>query len=99
MARVVLRGKNERFTVLPDSELTIGRDGSRATAVLSHPQVSGVHATFRIEGSTLLVRDENSHSGTRVRGERIAPGKFVEVRDEDTIELGPESLRVEFIRP
>lgn len=99
MARVVLHGQSERFTVLPDAELTIGRDSSRVTAVLGHPQVSGVHATFRIEGGTLLVRDENSHAGTRVRGERIGSGQFVEVRDEDTVELGPESLRVEFIRP
>lgn len=96
--RAILLGKAGRFTILSGTELTVGRDGSRATAVLAHPKVSGLHATFRMEGGVLSVRDEGSNAGTRVRGERLAPGQFVELTNDDSVDLGPEVLKVELIR-
>lgn len=97
-SRAILHGKTDRFTILAETELTVGRDGSRATALLAHPQISGLHATFRMEGGALSVRDEGSNAGTRVRGERIAPGQFVELKADESVELGPEKLKVELVR-
>jgi pSer/pThr/pTyr-binding forkhead associated (FHA) protein len=92
--RATLEGAAGIFTVLPSSDLRFGRDGSRATAVLSSPQVSGLHATFRIEDGKLLVRDEASSAGTRIGSSLIEPGTWQTVADGAEVSLGPEVLRV-----
>jgi hypothetical protein len=92
--RANLEGRLGRFVVLPSSELRAGRDGARCAAVLDSPQVSGLHATFRMEGRRLLLRDEGSTSGTRIDGRVIEPGKWEEVPDNAEVSLGPEPLRV-----
>jgi pSer/pThr/pTyr-binding forkhead associated (FHA) protein len=93
-ARAVLVGPAGRFTVLSGSDLRCGRDGSRCAAVIANPQVSGLHATFRLEGDTLLVRDEGSASGTRIDDMLLEPGKWQPVEDGSEVRLGPEQLRV-----
>lgn len=95
--RAYIEGAAGRFTLLEGSDLRFGRDGSRCAAVVSNSQVSGLHATFRIEGETLLVRDEGSTSGTRVDGELLAPGKWVKVESGGEILLGPELLRATLV--
>lgn len=92
--RATLEGEAGRFVVLPGSDLRMGRDGARCAAVLAHPQVSGLHATFRIEDGRLLVRDEGSTSGTRVLGRLLEAGRFVPLEDGNEVSLGPESFRV-----
>jgi hypothetical protein len=92
--RAILEGAAGRFTVLDGSDLRVGRDGSRCAAVLPSAQVSGLHATFRMEDGRLLVRDEASTSGTRLGQALIEPGAWEEVSDGDEVSLGPEVLRV-----
>ncbi len=96
--RAILEGPSGRFTVLPDSDLRAGRDGSRCAAVLSSPQVSGLHATFRMDGEKLLVRDEGSTSGTRIDGQSIRSGIWEPAHDSSEVSLGPEVLRVTLSR-
>lgn len=96
--RANLEGTSGLFTVLDSSDLRMGRDGSRCAAVLNHPQVSGLHATFRMEEGRLLVRDEGSTSGTRIGKSMIEPGVWEELSDGDEVSVGPEILRVTFRR-
>lgn len=95
--RANIEGAAGRFTVLEGSDLRCGRDGSRCAAVVNNSQVSGLHATFRIEGEALLVRDEGSTSGTRVDGQLLDPGKWVKVEDGGQIAIGPELLRATLV--
>ncbi len=95
--RANVEGAAGRFTILEGSDLRCGRDGSRCAAVINNPQVSGLHATFRIENGRLLVRDEGSTSGTRVDGQLLEPGKWVSADDGVEVALGPELLRVTLI--
>ncbi len=92
--RATLEGPAGLFTLLSNADLRMGRDGSRCAAVLTNPQVSGLHATFRVDSDTLLVRDEGSASGTRINKRSIDPGKWEPLRDGDEVSLGPEKLRV-----
>lgn len=91
--RGTLEGDMGRFVVLPGSEIRAGRDGARCAAVLDNPQVSSLHATFRMEGNRLLVRDEGSTSGTRIDGRLLEPGKWEELHDGSEVSIGPEILR------
>lgn len=94
VGRATLEGDDGRFTVLPNADLRIGRDGSRCAAVISDPQVSGLHATLRLERGELLVRDEGSSSGTRLDGRLLDAGQWVAVPDRSELSLGPAVLRV-----
>lgn len=92
--RATLEGNAGRFVVLASSELRAGRDSARVAAVIDNPQVSGLHASLRIEGDRLLVRDEGSSSGTRIDDRLIESGRWEEVADGAELSLGPERLRV-----
>jgi FHA domain len=94
-ARAILLGKGTRFTVLENIDLTVGRDGARVAAVIRNPQVSGLHATFRLQSGVLSVRDESSSTGTRVGGSPIVSGQFVDIKPGQEVALGPEVFRVE----
>jgi len=90
--RAVLEGGAGRFIVLAGTDLKAGRDSTRVAALLSHHQVSGLHATFRLEERVLKVRDESSTSGTRVDGRLIVPGTWEVVSDGAQVALGSEVL-------
>lgn len=83
-----------RFVVLPGTDLRVGRDGARVAAVLAHPQVSGLHATFRLEDKVLKVRDESSSSGTRIGGRLITAEEWEPVAHGAEVSLGPVVLTV-----
>jgi hypothetical protein len=93
--RVILHGDDQQLTVLPNIDLKVGRDGSRVAGILKSPEVSALHATFRLQNGRLFVRDESSHAGTRIEGELIAPREFVELQPGQKVALGPEVFRVE----
>jgi hypothetical protein len=95
--RANIEGAAGRFTVLEGSDLRCGRDGSRCAAVVNNSQVWGLHATFRIVGETLLVRDEGSTSGTRGGGQLLDPGKGVAVEVGGEVSLGAELWRASVI--
>ncbi len=92
--RAILQGASGVFTVVPGTELHVGRDGSRCEILLSEPRVSGVHASLRIEQGQLLVRDESSNNGTYVNGGRIDPGVWVAVVNGSLLRFGPIELSV-----
>jgi S-DNA-T family DNA segregation ATPase FtsK/SpoIIIE len=73
-------------------EATIGsRDGQ--TVVVSHPSVSGLHATLKLEEGMFVLRDHSSR-GTRVNGEEVHEAVL---RSGDLIRLG-ESVDLIFTR-
>ena len=57
--------------VAPSGQLILGREASRASWVLAHPSVSGLHATVLLD--RVMVQDHGSTSGTWAYGQRIAP--------------------------
>jgi transcriptional regulator of acetoin/glycerol metabolism len=99
--RTVLRGRVEhvRFSLvvstahglvthdLQDGSLvTIGR-APDADISVPHPSLSRRHAKLRVDG-TLTIEDLGSHNGTRLRDERMKPGREVALRPGDLLELG-----------
>jgi hypothetical protein len=90
---VTLSGPEGTFRVLPGVECRVGRDGTLCSIVLQEGRVSGVHASLMLEGGVLLVRDDRSHNGTYVNGNRIAPGAWTPVPGGSQLRFGP----VEFL--
>jgi hypothetical protein len=84
-----LQGQAGIFTLLAGQELRAGRDASQCGIVLNEPRVSGVHATLKLDGGQLWVRDENSNNGTLVNGNRVAPGVWNPVPQGSILRFGP----------
>lgn len=59
-----------------------------ADVILPHAAVSQLHATLEARGAGYALRDEGSTNGTRVNGQRIAPGRPKPLRAGDRIEIG-----------
>ena len=91
--RAVLKGRSGVFTIVPNSEMKVGRDSSCAV-LLTEPQVSSFHASLKLESSKLWVRDEQSNNGTFLSGVRIAAGHWTEVPHGSALKFGPEELTV-----
>ncbi len=89
--RAVLQGRAGVFTVVAGVEMKAGRDPSCAL-LISEPQVSSFHATVKLEGGRLMVKDERSNNGTQVNGVRVAPGHWTEVPHGGSLKFGPEEL-------
>ncbi len=90
---VVLMGAAGTFRVLAGIESRVGRDGSMCSIALNEARVSGVHASLKLEGGILHVRDDKSHNGTFVNGNRIAPGTWIPVPGGSQLRFGP----IEFV--
>lgn len=91
-SRAVLRGEAGVFTIVPGAEMRVGRDSSCAI-MIAQPAVSSFHATLKLEGNRLLVKDERSNNGTFVGGVRIAAGHWTEVPHGGFVKFGPEEFR------
>jgi len=94
--RVHLDGSAGLFTLQPGVEVRAGRDGNQCTVLMTEPRVSSVHASLKIEGKQLLLRDENSNNGTLVNGAKVNPGAWVPVANGATISFGPVQFNVKF---
>ena len=90
---IILQGASGTFRVLAGIESRVGRDGGMCSIALNEPRVSGVHATLKLDGGLLFVRDDQSHNGTFVNGNRIAPGTWTPVPGGSQLRFGP----VEFV--
>jgi pSer/pThr/pTyr-binding forkhead associated (FHA) protein len=79
---------------VPGPEMRVGRDGAQCAILLSEPRVSGVHASLKLEGGQLLVRDENSNNGTHVNNGRIPAGTWSPVPNGSLLRFGPAEFTV-----
>jgi hypothetical protein len=85
-----LTGAAGVYTILAgQGEARVGRDASQCMIVLNEPRISGVHASLKIEGGQLYVRDENSNNGTLVNGNRLSPGLWSPVPPGSILRFGP----------
>lgn len=91
-SRAVIKGDAGVFTIVPGSEMRVGRD-SGCAIMISQPAVSSFHASLKLEGGRLLVKDERSNNGTFVGGVRIAAGHWTEVPHGGFVKFGPEEFR------
>ena len=74
-----------------------GRDGAACQILLTEPRVSGTHATVKVEGGQLLVKDEGSNNGTFVNGQRIPAHTWTPIPNGGALRFGPVefSIRLE----
>ena len=77
-------------------EMKVGRDPGLCEIVLTEPRVSGMHATIKLEGGQLLVRDEGSNNGTYVAGARLSPYAWQQVGAGVPLRFGPIEFVVRF---
>ncbi len=92
-ARLV--GPAGQFTIAAGAEARVGRDPAQCAIYLSEPRVSGVHATMKLEGGQLQVRDETSNNGTWINGARIASGAWTPVPVGAPLRFGPVEFTVQ----
>jgi len=92
--RAILQSQAGVFTVTPGIEMHVGRDGSRCEILLAEARVSGLHASLKIEGSQLMVRDENSNNGTYVNAARLQPGVWATVPNGSLVRFGPIEMNL-----
>jgi hypothetical protein len=94
VSRGTLSGAQGIFTVVPGIEMKAGRDGALCQILLNEPRVSGAHATLKIDGGQLFVRDDNSNNGTMVNGQRLPAGVFTPVPNGAQLRFGPVEFSV-----
>ncbi len=92
---VVLHGTDvgKRFRISSET-VSIGR-GDEADLVLNDTRISKVHCFLQASGTTkqMSVRDNDSHNGTFVDGQRI---ESVELTRDSMIRLGQTVFRIDF---
>jgi hypothetical protein len=93
--QAVLSGSAGVFTVLPGVEMRLGRDAAKCQIALQEPRISGVHATLKLEGGQLMVRDEHSNNGSHLNGVRLNPGVWTPVPAGSMLRFGPIELSVQ----
>ncbi|HMJ54452.1 MAG TPA: FHA domain-containing protein [Polyangiaceae bacterium] len=93
-ARAVLTGAAGTYAVSPNVEMSVGRDAAKCHITLIEPRISGVHATLKLDGGQLYVRDENSNNGTLVDGNRIAPAVWTVVPAGSALRFGPVEFAI-----
>ena len=100
--RFVIRGVSPgapaELVLEPGREVTVGRDPAKATLLITEPRVSGHHATLKVDGSGLSVRDESSNNGVWIAGQRIPPGVWTTVSAGAQLRFGPIEFVVEVTR-
>ena len=88
-SQATLQGSAGVFTVTAGSEVRAGRDDSKCVVLLTDPGVSGVHATLKVEGGQLWIRDERSNNGTFVDETRLPPGTWTPLEAGSQLRFGP----------
>jgi len=96
-SRAVLSGASGTYSVMPGVEMSVGRDMAKCHIALTEPRISGVHATLKVDGGQLYVRDEQSNNGTFVDGHRLAPHVWTVAPAGGSLKFGPVefSIRLE----
>lgn len=92
--RAVMQGNSGVFTLTPNMEMRVGRDGSTCAILLTEAQVSSFHATVKMQDAQVWIRDENSNNGTFVAGQRLAPGQWTPVSHGGNVRFGPDEFYI-----
>jgi ABC transport system ATP-binding/permease protein len=79
----------------PRGQVVIGRDGARASLVVSHGAVSGQHATVMLD--RMMIVDNGSTSGTWVAGHQIPANQPTPIDPSGVVALGPVPVPVSVI--
>jgi pSer/pThr/pTyr-binding forkhead associated (FHA) protein len=82
------------FTVASGAEVRAGRDQSKCVVLLTDPSVSGVHATLKVEGGQLWIRDERSNQGTFVDDQRLPAGAWTPLGAGSQLRFGPVGFSI-----
>jgi hypothetical protein len=88
-AGITLRGASGTFTLRPGAEVRVGRDPAQCPVLLPDPRISALHATLKVEGGQLIVRDEGSNNGTWIGGGRLSPGVWTAIPAGAPLRFGP----------
>jgi predicted component of type VI protein secretion system len=94
VARAVMSGAAGTYSVALGMETKVGRDAAKCHITLTEPRVSGVHATLKLEGGQLYVRDEQSNNGTFVDGHRLAPNVWTVAPAGGVLRFGPVEFNI-----
>jgi transcriptional regulator with PAS, ATPase and Fis domain len=86
-----LEGVSE-YHLPPGRKLVIGR-GTQNDIVIPHDAVSRTHAAI-FGGEHPEIEDLESRNGTRIDGQKIEPGKRMELRNGTGVQIGPATLFV-----
>jgi ABC-type multidrug transport system ATPase subunit/pSer/pThr/pTyr-binding forkhead associated (FHA) protein len=76
-------------------QVVVGRDPARATLVITHAAVSGLHATVMIDQMTIV--DHGSTSGTWVAGQAISPDHPTPLEPYGVVAFGPVPVPVSLL--
>lgn len=79
----------------PRGQIVVGRDPARASLVVSHAAVSGLHATVMLESSTVV--DHGSTSGTWVGGQQLPANQPTALDPRGVIGFGPVPVPVSLL--
>ncbi len=71
----------------PHGQVVVGRDPKRASLVIAHAAVSGLHATVRLDRMTVV--DHGSTSGTWVAGQRVPANQPAPLEAGGVVAFGP----------
>src|SRR5258706_277428 len=82
------------YSVARGSEMKVGRDAAKCDISLTEPRISAVHATLKMEGGQLYVRDDQSNNGTFVDGHRLAPNVWTVAPTGGVLRFGPVEFNV-----
>jgi pSer/pThr/pTyr-binding forkhead associated (FHA) protein len=91
-------GRTEEYT-LDNGHHVIGRpskNGVEPGVKLNDRFVSRSHAIIIKEPGSVVIRDENSVNGTKMKGERLAAGRLYPLHDGDVLEIEGFMLRIAF---
>ena len=73
----------------------IGKDEGHVDSVIDCDGVAPVHARFEKENRSIFIVDEESHTGTRLNGNRLTPWEKQRVKDGDIVEIGAATYVIE----
>lgn len=80
-----------RKFALEEGENVVGRIAPPCRIVLNGTKVSKRHCTFKVSGTSLSVRDDNSSNGVYVNGTKVTAA---ELKEKDRLVVGEYTLEV-----
>ena len=101
----MLLGEGGNQFILTMEKTTLGRD-SGAKNIFNDIDLSDLdekkivsrrHAMIQVQNNEFYLHDLNSHNGTFLNGERIAPNRPCELKSGDLIEFGSGGVKLRFV--